>query len=52
MTKKEKFEWIEKSKKPKLVLIGKPAYINHMYSHLLKEHPSTKKRLFKIKGGK
>jgi hypothetical protein len=31
-----------------LILKGKDAYINHMYSHLKKEHPSTKRRM-KIK---
>lgn len=35
----------------KLVLTGKPAYLNHMFLHLRKEHPSTKKRMYLLKGG-
>jgi hypothetical protein len=29
----------------KLVIRGKKRYINHMYAHLRKEHPSTRKRM-------
>lgn len=29
----------------RLVLTGKPAYIKHMFSHLKKEHPSTRRRM-------
>lgn len=29
----------------KLVITGKPAYVKHMFSHLRKEHPSTKRRM-------
>ena len=38
---------------PRLILTGKPAYINHMFSHLKKEHPSTRRRMFiSLKGGR
>jgi hypothetical protein len=33
----------------KLIIKGKTAYINHMYKHLRKEHPSTKRRMIKKK---
>jgi hypothetical protein len=33
--------------KHKLVISGKKEYIDRMYSHLRKEHPSTKKRMRK-----
>lgn len=29
----------------KLIIRGKPKYVRHMYNHLRKEHPSTKKRM-------
>ena len=29
----------------KLVLTGNKKYITHMYNHLRKEHPSTKRRM-------
>jgi hypothetical protein len=29
----------------KIVLSGKPKYIKHMFSHLRKEHPSTRRRM-------
>lgn len=32
---------------PKLVIKGKRSYIDRMYSHLRKEHPSTRKRMKK-----
>jgi hypothetical protein len=30
-----------------LIIKGKKKYINHMYSHLREEHPSTKTRMIK-----
>jgi hypothetical protein len=33
----------------KLVIKGKKPYIDKMYKHLRKEHPSTKKRMVKTK---
>jgi hypothetical protein len=33
----------------KLVIKGNKQYVNRMYSHLRKEHPSTKKRMVKTK---
>ena len=39
--------------KQKLILTGKPSYLHHMFLHLKKEHPSTRKRMFlSLKGGK
>ena len=40
-------------KREKLVLVGNKKYIEHMFSHLKKEHPSTRRRmhLIKLKGG-
>lgn len=38
---------INKKKKSKLIISGKKSYINKMYKHLRKEHPSTKKRMIK-----
>lgn len=29
----------------KLILKGKSAYIKHMFKHLKKEHPSTRRRM-------
>jgi hypothetical protein len=29
----------------KLVIKGKPKYIKRMYSHLRKEHPSTRRKM-------
>jgi len=34
---------------PRLVIKGRKRYIDRMYSHLRKEHPSTKKRMKKVK---
>jgi hypothetical protein len=31
----------------KLVIKGTSKYINHMYKHLRKEHPSTRQRMVK-----
>lgn len=33
----------------KLVIKGNKKYINRLYSHLRKEHPSTRKRMIKTK---
>lgn len=33
----------------KLVIKGNKRYINHMYSHLRKEHPSTRSKMTKGK---
>lgn len=33
----------------RIILIGKKDYITRMYKHLRKEHPSTKKRMKKVK---
>jgi len=32
---------------PQLIIKGKKAYIDKMFKHLRKEHPSTKKRMVK-----
>lgn len=32
-------------KTKKLIIAGSPKYINRMFFHLRKEHPSTKKRM-------
>jgi hypothetical protein len=32
---------------PKLIIKGRKAYIDRMYKHLRKEHPSTKRRMKK-----
>jgi hypothetical protein len=37
--------------KKKLVIKGDSSYINYMYNHLLKEHPTTKKRMKVVKRG-
>ena len=29
----------------KLIIKGKPVYVKHMFEHLKKEHPSTKRRM-------
>jgi len=36
---------VHHSKNPKLILTGKPAYVKHMFLHLRKEHPSTRRRM-------
>lgn len=33
----------------KIIIKGKKKYIERMYSHLRKEHPSTRKRIKKTK---
>ena len=35
-------------KTKRLIIKGKPAYIDKMYDHLRKEHPSTRRRMRKI----
>ena len=37
-----------RTQKMRLVLKGKPSYLNYMFNHLKKEHPSTRKRLTKV----
>jgi hypothetical protein len=37
--------------KKKLVIVGNPAYVNRMYKHLRKEHPSTRSKMKMMKGG-
>jgi len=32
-------------KKIQLIISGKPSYVNHMYNHLRKEHPSTRHKM-------
>ena len=32
-------------KASELVIKGKPSYIKHMFEHLRKEHPSTRRRM-------
>jgi hypothetical protein len=41
-----------KSKRQKIVITGSQSYTSGLYKHLRKEHPSTRKRMKLIKGGK
>ena len=34
----------------KIIIKGNKKYIDYLYSHLRKEHPSTKKRMKKTRG--